>query len=197
MGRETFRVTMENIFRHIQNIINEIDSDSVNKMLEKISAARRVFIIGAGRSGLVGKGFAMRLMHCGKRVHVIVEVTTPPLKEKDVMIAVSGSGETVYIVEAAKVAKEKGVYVIGVTSNEHSSLGKLADLVVVIKGRTKVDVRKDWITRQIGGESQPLGPLGTLFEASAMIFFDGIIAELMESAKVTEENMKKRHADVD
>jgi 6-phospho-3-hexuloisomerase len=188
---------MGNILEHVRGIVNEIDSEAVDEMLKRISAAERVFVIGAGRSGLVGRGFAMRLMHCGKRVHVIGEVTTPPLKKGDVMVIISGSGETVYITEAARVAKEKGVYVISITSNKNSSLGKLADLVIVVKGRTKVDLRKDWVTRQIMGERQPLGPLGTLFEASAMVFLDGAIAEVMERCRVKEERMKERHADID
>ncbi|GAG74704.1 unnamed protein product [marine sediment metagenome] len=45
-----------------------------------------------------------------------------------------------------------------------------------------------------GIEAKTLAPLGTLFEASAWILLDSIIAELMKSKGETEESMQSRHA---
>lgn len=63
-------------------------------MIEEIRNSDRIFVVGTGRSELVGKAFAMRLMHLGFNVHVVGEVTTPAIRDKDCLIAISGSGET-------------------------------------------------------------------------------------------------------
>ncbi|MCK4491819.1 MAG: hypothetical protein KAU03_04290, partial [Candidatus Altiarchaeales archaeon] len=83
------------------------------------------------------------------------------------------------------------------TSYPNSTLGKIVDHVVVIKGRTKVDIEKDHLKHQIEGRHSTLTPLGTLFEDTVMIFFDGIIARLMIERKTGEADMKKRHATVE
>jgi 6-phospho-3-hexuloisomerase len=69
----------------------------------------------------------------------------------------------------------------------------MADLVVHIEGRTKIDSEKNYLTRQINGKHQSLSPMGTLFEVTTMIFLDGIIAQLMVEMDKTEEDMKARH----
>ncbi|MGZ7135997.1 MAG: SIS domain-containing protein, partial [Methanobacterium sp.] len=111
----------------------------------------------------------------------------------DCLLAISGSGETSFIISTAKISKQRGAKVIAVTSYEDSTLGKLSDLILHIKGRTKIDSEKDYIKRQINGRHQPLAPLGTLFEVSTLIFLEGVIAELMNKMGKTEEDLKKRH----
>lgn len=69
----------------------------------------------------------------------------------------------------------------------------MADLIVHIKGRTKIDSEKNYITRQINGKHQSLSPMGTLFEVTSLIFLDGLIAQLMVEMGKTEEDMKARH----
>ncbi|HDJ26305.1 MAG TPA: SIS domain-containing protein, partial [Candidatus Bathyarchaeota archaeon] len=125
---------------------------------------RRVFVVGMGRSGFVGRAFALRLMNMSFNVYVVGETITPPAEEGDILVAISGSGETRGTVSAAEAAREVGAIVVAITSHPASKLGQLADHVVVVKGRTKVAVRKDYIARQVRGEREPLGPLGTLFE---------------------------------
>ncbi len=158
--------------------------------------ANKIFIYGAGRSGLVGKAFAMRLMHLDFNVYVVGETITPAFEPGDLLIAISGSGETKTIVDAAQIAKEQGGKVVGITSYADSTLGKLADVVVEIPGRTKADVPPtDYIARQMLTQYKWIAPpMGTLFEDSTMVFLDGIIALLMATFQKTEKDMKRKHA---
>jgi hypothetical protein len=57
-----------------------------------ILAANRVFVVGAGRTGLALKMAAMRLMHLGLVVHVAGEVTSPAIGRCDLLLVASGSG---------------------------------------------------------------------------------------------------------
>ena len=65
-----------------------VDHTEVGAVLDGIHDARRVFVTGAGRSGLVARAFANRLMHLGMSVHVVGEVTTPAIERGDALDAI-------------------------------------------------------------------------------------------------------------
>jgi len=192
---------MVSIASYVEKVSNEIDKESVARFLKILTSAlankRKILVVGAGRSGLVGKAFAMRLMHLGFNVYVVGETITPSISEGDVLVAVSGSGSTQIVLSVASAAKRAKAQVVAVTSFAESPLGKISDHVVVIPGRTKVATETDYFARQVLGMYEPLAPLGTLFEDSVMIFFDGVIYALMNILGVGEEDMKKRHANVE
>ncbi len=178
---------------NIQDVSAEIDSESVMKMLDMLIDAKNVFIIGLGRSGLVARAFAMRLMHLGISVYVVGETITPAINEDDILLAISGSGETSFIISTATTSKSRHAKIIAVTSYDDSTLGKMSDLIIHVKGRTKIDSEKDYIKRQINGRHQPLAPLGTMFEITTLVFLEGVIAELMHKMGKTEDDLKARH----
>jgi len=195
----TLKRAMLEICKSISDCIENINDDEVdqlvNLLIEGWKNSKRIFITGAGRSGLMGRAFAMRLMHLGYDVFVVGETITPALREGDILIAISGSGRTKLVVETSKIAKEDiRAKVIAITSYPDSPLGRIADHVVVVKGRTKYSLRDDYISRQIKGEHSPLTPLGTLFESSVLAFLDGLIAELMEKTGKREEDLLKQHS---
>jgi len=198
---ESIRKAMREIALFISKASDLVNYDSVNEMVKLLVDAyhqrRRVLIIGAGRSGLVGRAFAMRLMHLGFNVYVLGETITPRIGKDDLVVAISGSGRTRLIVVAASTAKDVGAKVIALTSHPKSPLGSIADLVIEIPGRTKLAKEDDYIIRQILGVHEPLTPLGTLFENTCMAFLDGVIVELMSRLGLTEEELKERHANIE
>ncbi|HII81332.1 MAG TPA: SIS domain-containing protein, partial [Methanosarcina sp.] len=101
-------LSMEFIVENINEVIKLLDREAIKKMLQKILDGERVFVMGAGRSGLVAKAFAMRLMHLGFSVYVVGETTTPAVRPADVVIAISGSGETHSIADLGKIVKDIG-----------------------------------------------------------------------------------------
>ncbi len=193
----TLRARMAHLARKIAENAGRIDESSVKKLLREIERARRVFLCGAGRSGYVARAFAMRLMHIGLDVHVVGEATTPAIRKGDLLVAVTGSGETNSIVSMVEAAKKLGARTAAITSNPGSTAGTLSDVVVVIKGRTPGKREKDWLARQLKGGHEPLAPLGTLFELSAMLFFDSLVEELMVVRKESEDDLKKRHTQLE
>jgi 6-phospho-3-hexuloisomerase len=184
---------IDEIVDNINAVSAELDEKTIMEMLEILTSSRNVFLLGQGRSGLVARAFAMRLMHLGMGVYVVGETITPSINEDDCLLAISGSGETSYILSTAKIAKKRGAKIVSVTSYDDSSLGKMSDLIISIKGRTKIDSEKNYIKRQINGKHQSLSPLGTLFEVTTLIFLDGVIAQLMDRMGKTENDLKQRH----
>ena len=181
--------------------IDELDMNSVEKMIRMILDAKdtKIFVVGMGRSGFVGRAFALRLMNLGFNVYFLGETITPAAEKDDLIIAISGTGETKMVLTASSAAKEIGARVVAVTSYPESPLGKIADHVVVVKGRTKLGWprEEDYLARQILGEREPLSPLGSVFENNCMIFLDCLIVELMYRLNKTEEELRRRHATIE
>ena len=145
----------------------------------------RVFIAAAGRSKMVANMFAMRLMHCGLNVQVVGETTTTQITKFDMLLLVSGSGETQQLINFAEKAKSVRSEVLLVTANPTSTLRNIADEVF-----------------QIGPSSRLLSPdknlpLGSRFELSTMIFFETVILNFMEQLKLTEDNLRNCHTNLE
>ncbi|MEM1679863.1 MAG: SIS domain-containing protein [Sulfolobales archaeon] len=174
--------TMRDLANYVLKSIDHIRSDDVESMIDCLINAlnheRRVLIVGVGRSGLIGKAFAVRLMHLGFKVYVIGDTIVPALRPNDILVAISGSGRTKLVIDAAEVAKSLGAKVVALTSFRDSPLAGLADVIVEIPGRLKVSSEEDYFSRQILGIYEPLSPLASLFEITAMAFLDGLIVEL-------------------
>jgi len=180
------------------DVISDHDKDRlIETLVEAYKRSSKIFVVGAGRSGLVVKSFALRLMHLGFSVYVMGETIIPRMRKGDVLIALSGSGRTKSVISVAEAAKSVGAIVVSITTFMDSPLAKLGDVVVLIPGRTKLAREDDYLVRQVIGLHEPLTPLGTLFEDLAMIFLDGVVVELMDKLGVTEEELKERHANVE
>ena len=139
----------------------------------------------------------MRLMHLGYNAYVLGDTIVPRIGEGDIVVAISGSGRTKLIITAAEAAKAVGATLIALTTYPESPLGKLADIVVRIPGRTKIAKEEDYFARQILGIHEPLAPLGTLFEDTCMVFLDALIVELMHRLGKKEEEIRLRHANIE
>jgi len=189
---------MANYVLYASKVINDESVEKgIEMLLENLKDSRKVLVIGAGRSGLAGRAFAMRLMHLGFNVYVFGETITPAVGEGDLILSISGSGSTKLVVSASVAAKEMRAKVLAISSHRDSPLAKLADHTVVIPGRTKLATEDDYAVRQILGEHEPLAPLGTLFEITLNVFLDSLVAELMKRLGKTEMDLKRRHATIE
>jgi len=198
---EAFNKAAKEITDGILEAIKEIEPSHVDGMLDSFLEARnkerKILVVGSGRSGLVGKAFAMRLMHLGFNVYVMGETITPAIRDDDLVLVISGSGSTTLPLTIAKKAKSIGAKVLAVTSHTKSPLGMVADLVVNLPGREVTAREDEYHSRQILGNHEPLAPMGTMFEDSCMVFLDSIIAELIARVGMSEDAMKSKHATIE
>lgn len=195
------KAAAEEIISGIRSFIEELNEDEVERLIQLLLGAKdsKIFVVGMGRSGFVGRAFALRLMNLGFNVYFLGETITPAAGKGDLLIAISGTGATKIVLTASSVAKEVGATVIAITSFPDSPLGQIADHLVTIKGRTKIGWPKeeDYLARQLIGEREPLTPLGSIFENNCMVFLDGLIVELMYRLGQTEEDLRHRHATIE
>jgi len=152
-----------------------------------LAAAPRVFVLGAGRSGLALKMTAMRLMHLGLTVHVVGEVTTPAIAENDVLLVASGSGTTGAIVRASETAHTVGARIVALTTASESPLGRLAAVTVVVPAAAKQDHAGEVSAQYSGG----------LFEQAVLLVGDALFHSLWQSSGATAEQLWPRHANLE
>ncbi|HKZ93812.1 MAG TPA: 6-phospho-3-hexuloisomerase [Candidatus Bathyarchaeia archaeon] len=201
VGVKWLKAAVEEILSGAKRAIDEMDESQVERMIQLLLDAldKKIFVVGMGRSGFVGRAFALRLMNLGFNVYFLGETITPAAGKDDLVIAISGTGMTKLVVSAAGAAKDIGARVVAITSYMESQLGQMADQLVLVKGRTKMGWprEEDYLARQILGEREPLSPLGSVFENNCMVFLDGLIVELMYRMKKDENDLRSRHATIE
>ncbi|MFA7198969.1 MAG: 6-phospho-3-hexuloisomerase [Methanoculleus sp.] len=186
----------------LEETAHTLNQENAGQFLDEILNAKRIYLAGAGRSGLVARAFAQRLMHLGFESYVIGETITPAFGPGDVLVAFSGSGETQSVVDACETAREIGGRICLITSTPASHIGRMADCIVEIGSNPlkDADLPRDFEIRQLTGQyrsvSGSFAPLGTLFETAALVFSDAIISSLMEVRHCTIEEIKSRLANV-
>jgi len=162
---------------------------------EAILSARAVFVVGAGRSGLVGCCFAMRLAHLGLRGHVVGETVTPRVEPGDVVVALSGSGETPTTCAVEEAAAQAGAKVIAITGAADSPLARAAHAKVVIPTSTLVRRSSGEGGKADGVSSAQYG--GSLFEQALLVMLDTIALRLQSRLAQTSAEMDARHANLE
>ena len=201
LGVKWLKAAVEEILSGAKRAIDELDENQVENLIRMIQEAKdtKIFVVGMGRSGFVGRSFALRLMNLGFNVYFLGETITPAAGKDDLVIAISGTGMTKLVVSAASAAKDIGVKVVAITSYMESQLGQMADQLVLVKGRTKMGWprEEDYLARQILGEREPISPLGSVFENNCMVFLDGLVVELMYRMKKNENDLRSRHATIE
>ena len=180
------------ILDELRQTLNQVSCEEVAALVREITEARRVFVSGAGRSGLVMRSFAMRLAQLGLHAHVVSETTTPAVKSGDLLLIGSGSGVTDRLVHYAGKAAEAGARVAAATADPASPAARLADTVVVIPAPTPKS------SKEAGDRGHPSRqPMGTLFEQSLGLVLDAGVMLLMARLGETERGMFARHANLE
>lgn len=172
------------IIDKISGILAATDDSYDEKLTAMLDKASRIFVSGAGRSGLIGRFFAMRLMHSGYDVSVVGEIVTPSIKKGDLLIIISGSGETEQLVAFTKRAKEIGAQIVLISAKSDSTIGDMADAVFQIGN-------PDQYGKVVGM------PMGTVFELSTLFFLEALISHVIHEKGIPEEEMRSRHANLE
>ena len=169
------------ILNQVRATVDNVGDAEVARFLDMMVKAKSVVVFGRGRSGFVGRGFVVRLLHIGIPAYFVGETVSPPVHEDDVVVLLSGSGETFSVVVTAQTAKRMGTKIVSITGSPDSTLAKASDLTILLRTPT-------------GDRQRTLAPLGTLYEDACAVFLDGVVADLMHQKGATEETMRARHA---
>jgi 6-phospho-3-hexuloisomerase len=171
-------------FKHTQKFIELLYDALINR--------RKFFLLASGRSAFILQCFATRLVHLGADVYMVTNLASiPSLTKNDILIVLSGSGTTAIVVSLLKsyVNSVKPYGIISITSHPETIIGRIGDITIKLKGRSK----RDHI--DLNDDTALLTPEGTAFEQVAFTYLDAIIAELAVKCGRTNEDLSKRHSE--
>ena len=183
-------MVLEQILAEVAACVRQVSSEDLARAAELMETSPRIFVAGAGRSGLCMRALGVRLMHLNKTVYVVGETTTPGITAEDLLILGSGSGRTPGLLAMAGKAHHQGATILLFTTDAASPLAELADYRVLIPAPSLKTVEG------INGPKS-VQPLGTLFEQSMLIVCDSLILGLMQRTGVNAAQMFERHANLE
>jgi 6-phospho-3-hexuloisomerase len=176
------RERLDRILADLAEIGRRFDAAQGCALGREVGRARRIFVAGLGRSGLMAKAFAMRLMHLGLSVHVVGETTTPEIGEGDLLVCCSRRGESGSHNHFIDLAHEARARVAVLTACPESTNARRADLTVTLPVDDTLESRQ---------------PLGALFEQGLLLVLEALIVKLMGDLQVDEEAMKRHHTSLE
>jgi 6-phospho-3-hexuloisomerase len=168
-------------------LAKEINPQQTEVLIHEIKAAKRIFVMAAGRSGLALKMAAMRFMHLGYTIFIVGETNTPAILEGDLLLVASGSGTTSSVVSSAEKAKSQKATVIAITADAKSKIAGVADNIVLINAATKTDFGVS-VSRQYAG---------SLFEQFTLFILEGVFMTLWQESELTKEDLWPKHANLE
>jgi 6-phospho-3-hexuloisomerase len=168
--------------------LRQVDTATVERFIESLLLAERIFFVGTGRVMLSLQSMSTRLRHIGLETYHVGQTGEPPISERDLLIIGSGSGESIFPVAVAHRAKEIGVRIVHIGSNPESSLRQVTDLFVRIPARTKLNRTDEIDSRQ---------PMSSLFEQSLLLFGDVVANMLIQRKGLSSATLWSHHANLE
>lgn len=117
----------------VNNTYEITDFKELENAVKVIAQADKIMVVGVGFSGIVAKDFYYKLLELGK--HAIMENDThtqfsclSSMGKNDLLFVISHSGKTVQMYDIAKVAKDRGIKIISMTSIVPNPISDLADI---------------------------------------------------------------------
>lgn len=166
-----------------QRLGERIDAHFAEAVETMLHCEGRIVVIGMGKSGHIGHKLAATLastgspaffVHPGEASHGDLGMITP----KDVVVALSNSGETDEILTILPLIKRLHVPLIALTGNPDSRLASEADF--------HLDVSVD-------KEACPLGLAPTSSTTASLVMGDALAIALLESRGFTEADFARSH----
>ncbi len=161
-----------------------IDQAQLDAMVDAILEAKRVFVAGWGRAGNVGRILSMDCSQIGLQTYCVGDNGTPSIQPGDILVISSGSGNTKTMAILAQQAKEHGAKLGLISGNADSTIGRMADVNVVIPQVKHV--------RGDGTRPHPTSSGGSIYHVIVMVC-DLIRAYAMERLGVSFEDVVYNH----
>lgn len=126
--------------RAVEETAAQLDVDSLQQVIEALSAARRIDVYGVGASAFVAADFQQKLHRIGLTSYAwadnhVMMTSAALLGEHDVAIAISHTGATVEPISALAEARRQGATTVAITNFPRSPISEAADLVLTTAAR--------------------------------------------------------------
>lgn len=134
---DTIESIIEKNYRSSVNILtdtkNMLSNQTLDRAVDKIIHARETYFIGTGNSGIVAHYASARFFRIGIKCSTetdatIYKIKTAILDKEDLLFAISSSGRSSAVVDAARIARQRGVPVISLCDFAITPLSRTSDI---------------------------------------------------------------------
>ncbi len=120
----------------LQETAQVLETEALERAVQALANAGEIHFYGVGASGIVALDAEQKFSRIGLRASAFLDThlqiaRAVHLREGDVAVCLSFSGETVEIVEALRAAKQAGALTIAITSFSGSTLAREADVLLL------------------------------------------------------------------
>jgi len=185
--KNKFHEACDSIIEEIHHSIGQVNTSEIDAFIAMIESAHHIFCFGSGRSGLVLQTFCMRLNHLGLKAFWVGSIDCPPAALDDALLVCSASGKTASVLSVMQNARIAGAKIGVITTARKSELNNFSDAIVHINAPFEL----------INDDKKSKQPMKTLFEQTAFILCESIIALLQKRNKISEEEMARRHSNLE
>ncbi len=180
--KKALRVIEEEI-EGLKKLAETLDKDFVRAVELILSCEGKVVVTGIGKSGHIGRKIASTLASTGTPAHFVhpseaLHGDLGVISHKDVVIAISNSGESQEVLNLLPYLKMHGVPIISITNNSASSLAKYSDVHLCLN---------------VHREACPLDLAPTTSSTATLVLGDALAMVLMEMRGFTKEDFAVRH----
>jgi arabinose-5-phosphate isomerase len=167
----------------IQALESSLNDDFVKACQTILNCDGRVIVTGMGKSGHIANKIAATLastgtpaffVHPGEASHGDLGMITP----KDLLLAISNSGETPEVLTILPIVKRMGVPLIGIASSANSSLANLSDIYLNIT---------------IGQEACPMNLAPTASTTATLVLGDALAIAILNARDFNENDFARSH----
>ena len=184
-----FSVALDQMHAELGGVLAQITPEMAETLIKEVEAAPRIFGCASGRSGFILRGFLMRLMHLGFTVYFVGETTTPRIRPGDLLLVLSGSGETAFPREMQRRANTAEARTLALTAHADSTIGREAQVVITIPGTTKLTRTQETASVQCPG---------SLYEQATFLFLEAVVLILYQRRSGRDQSeVLDRHADLE
>ena len=178
----------EAILDENRHLLAMVSKGEVDHLIKEIDKASRIFCAAQGRSGYILRCFCMRLMQLGYPAFFVGETITPRIGKGDMLIVLSGSGQTTLTQEWVRAARQRGATTSGVIGVEDSPIGTALDYSLSLPPGSKLESSKEFYSIQ---------PPRSLFEQAAFVLLETIVLALYQRQGSNGEALLERHANLE
>lgn len=183
------RAWPQTILQELQQSLMCVDEQELDGLVQALLVPnRRVLCVAVGRVMLSMKAWVKRMKHLGIDINYVGSETEQAVHPGDLLLVASGSGESLFPVGIAQKAKSLGVEIAYIGCTPGSSADTLADMRVILQGKTKNSGQDGF---------QSVQPMSTLFEQELFLLGDVVALEIMERNGLKEADVKARHANLE
>ena len=184
-GKLTIQEKIDSILEENRRLLQSLSDEALEDFISRIDEANAIFCSAQGRSGYVLRCFCMRLMHLGYRVYFCGETITPAIGEGDMLVVLSGSGETASTLDSVQIARKRGAKIFGILGHLSTRIAPLADHSIHLPGTTKLRRDSEPVSSQMAG---------SLFEQAAFIFLEAVVLALSKNREEAIDSELRLHA---